>query len=259
METDEVLNLLKRVSAAVIEPRHRALADHQIKEKNPGDLVTVADREAEILITEELQRAYPDAVIVGEEATAEDPTLESAPVNVEHCFTVDPVDGTANFVKGNDDFAVMCAELKHGQPIRSWIWQPMYGAAYVGERGKGVTCNGERLSVPERDITSPRVVTSRPEKASAAKGYRIGNTKWSCGIDYPAMITGEWDVAIYRGAKPWDHAPGMLMVTELGGVLIDMAGEPYLLGADYPEGIIAAATPQLARSVGRDLAGMFAD
>lgn len=59
METQAILDLMRRVAAEVIEPRFRALADDEVHEKNPGDLVTVADREAEVLITAELRRAYP--------------------------------------------------------------------------------------------------------------------------------------------------------------------------------------------------------
>ena len=56
----------------MITPRFRSLTDAQIDEKRPGDLVTVADREAEELITAALLAAYPDAVVLGEEAYAGD-------------------------------------------------------------------------------------------------------------------------------------------------------------------------------------------
>ena len=51
VETDEVLDLLREVAEEVINPRFRSLDSDEIAEKNPGDLVTVADREAEVLIT----------------------------------------------------------------------------------------------------------------------------------------------------------------------------------------------------------------
>ena len=72
MDTDEVLTLLREVADEVVNPRFRTLTDDQIAEKNPGDLVTVADREAEVRITAALQAAYPDALVLGEEATAAD-------------------------------------------------------------------------------------------------------------------------------------------------------------------------------------------
>ena len=73
MDSEAVLKLIRDVAEEVVNPRFRALADHQIQEKNPGDLVTVADREAEELLTRALTAAYPDAVVLGEEAYAGDP------------------------------------------------------------------------------------------------------------------------------------------------------------------------------------------
>ncbi len=73
MDTDAVLRLMQEVAAEVIDPRFRSLSEGEIDEKGPGDLVTAADREAEVLITRVLRAAYPDAVILGEETYAEQP------------------------------------------------------------------------------------------------------------------------------------------------------------------------------------------
>ena len=70
LSTEAVLELLQSVAAEVITPRFRSLSSAQIDEKKPGDLVTVADHESEELITQALLDAYPDAVVLGEEAYA---------------------------------------------------------------------------------------------------------------------------------------------------------------------------------------------
>ena len=113
-------------------------------EKNPGDLVTVADREAEELITARLTAAYPDAVVLGEEAHAADHSLMDRYLAAEHAFTVDPVDGTKNFVHGSPDHAVMVAETLAGETVRAWIWQPEHEVAWVAERARapGATASG---------------------------------------------------------------------------------------------------------------------
>ena len=115
LTTGEVLRLLQDVAAEVITPRFRSLSGDQITEKNPGDLVTVADREAEVRITAALQHAYPDALVLGEEATASDDSVEERFRQADHAFTVDPVDGTKNFVAGSPLHAVMAAELRDGE------------------------------------------------------------------------------------------------------------------------------------------------
>ena len=69
-----MLGMLQEVADEVINPRFRSLESGQIHEKAPGDLVTDADREAEVVITARLRAAFPDAVVLGEEAFAGDPT-----------------------------------------------------------------------------------------------------------------------------------------------------------------------------------------
>src|SRR3954468_18029039 len=110
VDTEAVLRLLQDVAEEVVNPRFRSLSSGEIHEKGPGDLVTAADREAEQLITAALRAAYPDAVILGEEAYAGRSALLHEFWAADHAFTVDPVDGTKNFVAGSRDHAVMVGE-----------------------------------------------------------------------------------------------------------------------------------------------------
>ena len=242
MQTDDVLTLLQDVAEEIIKPRFRTLAAEEIAEKNPGDLVTVADREAEVRITEALLRAYPDALVLGEEASADDPKLMARFQSADQAFTVDPVDGTKNFVHGSPDHAVMVAELRGGEVVRSWIWQPQHELAYVAERGGGAWENGRRLLRPPlgddlRGVTSRRTWVGR-----AVGALRALDLTWvCCGVDYPKLIEGAADYALYRRAKPWDHAPGSLLLTEAGGFVGTFDGSPYRPRLDPPLGLIAAA------------------
>ncbi|MCT3012353.1 inositol monophosphatase, partial [Propionibacterium freudenreichii] len=67
MDTDQVLGIIKQVSADIVEPRFRALHEDEIDSKAPGDYVTVADREAERALSQQLRAGARDAVVVGEE------------------------------------------------------------------------------------------------------------------------------------------------------------------------------------------------
>jgi fructose-1,6-bisphosphatase/inositol monophosphatase family enzyme len=260
VETDAVLTLLKDVAAEVIDPRFRALASAQISHKGPGDLVTVADREAEVLITDALEAAYPGAVVLGEEATAADASVLERFGAAEHAFTVDPVDGTKNFVAGSPDHAVMVAELRGGDVVRSWIWQPQHEVAYVAERGAGAWRNGERLVRPPlRDAV--RGVTSRRTWIGRALGtLRALDLTWvCCGVDYPQLVEGGADYALYTGTKPWDHAPGSLLLSETGGHIGTFGGAPYRPQEPEPRGLLAAAdraTYDLVQGLVPSLPGM---
>jgi fructose-1,6-bisphosphatase/inositol monophosphatase family enzyme len=228
LSTDDVLRMLQQVAADVIEPRFRDLSDDEIDEKNPGDYVTAADREAEEVITAALLQAYPQAVVLGEEAYADDPDLMSRYDAAEHAFTVDPVDGTKNFVHGSPDHAVMLSEVVAGRTERAWVWQPQHGTSYVAERGAGTWRNGERLTRPPA-ADPPQGVTSR----RGWIGRRLGDlpplelTWVCCGVDYPHLVEGDCDFIVYGKPKPWDHAPTSLLLTEAGGYVGDLDGEDY--------------------------------
>ncbi len=259
METDEVLTLLREVAEEVINPRFRTLEDDQIAEKNPGDLVTVADKEAEVLITAALQAAYPGALVLGEEASSADDHLVERFYAADHSFTVDPVDGTKNFVKGSPDHAVMASEIRGGQVVRAWIWQPQHEAAYVAERGAGAYRNGVRLDRPPSSADL-RGVTSRRRWIGRALGaLKALDLTWvCCGIDYPKLVEGEADYALYRQAKPWDHAPGSLLLAEAGGFVGTFDGQAYDAQRGIPPGLVAAgdrATYDLVQGLLEDLPG----
>lgn len=241
MDTDAITTVLQQVAAEVITPRFRSLTESEVHEKGPGDLVTVADHEAEVLITAALQGAYPSAVVLGEEATAADPGLLDRFAAAAHSFTVDPVDGTKNFVNGSPDHAVMAAELRDGVVVRSWIWQPQHELAYVAELGAGAYCNGTRLTVSPAS-GSPRGRTSRRSWVgrSVADHPPLTLTWASCGIDFPHLVEGDVDYLYYAGTKPWDHAPGALLVTEAGGAVGTLHGGAYDPRYESRDGMVAA-------------------
>lgn len=226
-----MLSLMQDVAEQVINPRFRALQDHQITEKNPGDLVTVADHESEVLITAALTAAYPDAVVLGEEAHAQDPALLDRFNAAPHAFTVDPVDGTKNFVNGSPDHAVMIGEVRGGVVVRGWIWQPQHDAAYVAERGAGAYLNGRRLTmaVPASDNHQPPYRTARRAWVGRElPGLGTLELTWACcGVDYPHLIAGDARALVYNHSKPWDHLAGSLLVQESGGWIGGNDGQPF--------------------------------
>lgn len=228
MDTRAVLTLLQEAADTYINPRFEALASHEVIEKNPGDLVTVADREAEVFITAELQKAYPDALIVGEEAVAADPSILDKIPDAEHWFTVDPVDGTKNFVHHSPDHGVMVAEMRGGDIVRSWMWQPQHGHSYVAEKGQGAFVDGERLR-PRTVGDEPKGVTSRMARVGESlDGLPPLELSWvCCAVDYPQIAAGGADYILYVTTKPWDHAPGALFIREAGGVSAYADGAPY--------------------------------
>ncbi|MEZ0092995.1 inositol monophosphatase [Streptacidiphilus sp. EB129] len=249
---DAVTGILSEAAEAAILPRFRALAEGEVTEKSPGELVTVADREAEDLISRRL-RTLLDAPVVGEEATAADPGLVAALREAPAAWLVDPLDGTANFVAGRPEYAVMAALVRAGETVAAWIVQPAEGRAYVAERGAGAWRDGTRIrrTPAPADPSELRgaVLTrfldpvARARVAAAAPRFaELGPGTGCAGVDYPRVLDGGQDFVLFHRTLPWDHAPGTLLLTEAGGLAQRPDGTPYR-PTDDRTGLLATADP----------------
>ncbi len=198
----------------------------------PGDLVTIADIEAEHALTP-LLREIEDIPVVGEEATAEDPTLPDVLGEADAAWTVDPVDGTWNFAHGRADYAVMVAHVVEGDTHAGWILQPETGDLIDGVVGGGAQVTSRAghtraLSAPTgpvRPLNKLRgmVVTrfTPPELKERVEAMLPGlgghtTPRMCAGWDYWDLLTGDVDFLVYSRAKPWDHAPGAAICTAAG-------------------------------------------
>lgn len=250
MWIDEVTGILCEAAEVAILPRFRALAAGEVAEKSPGELVTVADREAEELISRRL-RGVLDAPVVGEEATAGDPGLISALREAPAAWLVDPLDGTANFVAGRLEYAVMAALVWGGETVAAWIVRPAEDRVYVAERGSGAWRDGVRVH-REPAPTGPARLrgaaltrfldppTKAWVEAAAPRFAALGPGTACAGVDYPRLLDNEQDFILFQRTLPWDHAPGTLLLTEAGGTARRPDGTPYR-PADNRNGLLNTA------------------
>ncbi|MEO6432401.1 MAG: inositol monophosphatase family protein [Sphingomicrobium sp.] len=249
MLIDDVADLLKEVSSEVILPRFQRLGEGDVFEKTPGDVVTVADRESDALITTALLKLRPGSRVVGEEACAADCTILQGLDNGS-VWLVDPLDGTANFAAGRGPFSVMVALLNDGEPILSWMLAPISGEMCVAERGSGAVVNGTRLVTTEPDPADLRgafLTKFMPEEVSKRVGASsIGLATLPgllcAGAEYPAVAKGDRHFAVFWRTYPWDHAPGMLFLEEAGGAVRRPGGQRYSVASEE-NGLVLARTP----------------
>jgi fructose-1,6-bisphosphatase/inositol monophosphatase family enzyme len=244
VQIDQVSDLLKDVAERLVLPRFTQVCSGEPTAFSPSMMAAIADREAEVEISQRLRAADPAALVIGEQAVFADPQILDELPSADHVWVVDPVDGTRNFSKGIPDFAVMVAELRHGQTVRSWIWQPVHELLYVAELGSGVSCNGSAL----RAVASPRTVplgaTYLAMPGEDAATVELIRSWGSCGVDYPNLVTGELDFLCYRSLFPWDHLPGGLMVTEMNGRIAANTGQDYRPGV-IARWLLAASSAEL--------------
>jgi len=135
---DWLIDLLARTADAEIMTRFRRLGSEDVRQKTSAtDLVTEADVNAERVITAALKQRYPDALVVGEEAHAEDPSVLPQLGDAELAFVIDPVDGTINFASGLPLFGVMLAVVVKGETVAGIIYDPVGRDCLIGLRGAG--------------------------------------------------------------------------------------------------------------------------
>lgn len=231
---------------AEIRPRFRALKDSEIDLKGPNDYVTDADKLAEIFLTRRL-REIIDAPVVGEEATALDPTLPDILADAAAAWVVDPVDGTYHFVHGSQTYAVMVAYMESGVAIAGWILHPESGDLYIGVRGEGATLNGSSIA-PRivgdhtsagrtlgflKGAASARFVDASLRDALRAGQESIGEAvepRMCAGWDYADLLTGRTDYLLFSRTHAWDHAPGAAIVREAGFAVRRIDGSEYMPG-----------------------------
>ncbi|MEM9285841.1 MAG: inositol monophosphatase [Pseudomonadota bacterium] len=237
-KTDEVEALLREASEMFIMPRFRALGDEEVVEKEgPMDLVTVADREAELFLTPQLEALVPGSKVIGEEAVSQGVTSADLLLEDRDLWLVDPVDGTYNFVQGSDRFGVMVAFLRGGQPVMSWILLPVDGRCVIAQKGAGALLGGEamvpRRGVPFSQATGDysRTYVDEPYRSifDAGAAHSAGTHQGRCSAHgYTELARGLQDYFVQYIMTPWDHAPGQLIVEETGGRFALMpSGERY--------------------------------
>ena len=249
----DVHKLMRAVSKRAILPRYRSLAEDEIVEKTHDDLVTIADREAEAILAERLARLLPEAAIVGEEACAADPAVFDR-LGGDLCWIVDPLDGTNNFAAGNPPFGILIALAERGETIAGWIYDCLSGRFCHAAQGRGAFVDGERILARETGAEPPLAANSliylTPERREAVRTaiephYTLVDIPRCAAEQYPRLILGQNDVAIFERTLPWDHAAGALLVNEAGGKVARPDGSPYRIDEHARRGMIGAASARL--------------
>jgi myo-inositol-1(or 4)-monophosphatase len=183
-----------------------------------------------------LRQRYPAAGILAEESGESGSSL--APLR----FVVDPLDGTTNYAHGLPHFAVNVAAMDAAGVVAGATLDPVRGELFLAARGEGATLNGSPIAVsstPElqravlctgfpydvhQNYEMPlRIFGEYMRRARAIR--RMG----SAALDLAYVACGRFDGFWEMRLKPWDLAPGLLLVTEAGGIVNDFdAGDRIL-------------------------------
>lgn len=264
VDPNSVAAIIRDVAQTIVLPRFQTLERHEISEKGPGDLVTIADQESEEALTARLADLLPGSLVVGEEATAASSAVLARLSDERPVWVIDPVDGTHNFAHGDPVFAMIIA-LVIGETTRAgWIYLPIDDDMAVVEEGAGAWIGDTRLQVDTPgdlgglvgginyglfDKTEKAAVRARCDAFKECRNLRCS------GRDYVDLSRGRRHFAYSRQLKPWDHAAGVLMHQEAGGYSARAEDEsPYRL-IDPGTGLLVAPNRDLWHRIRAHLHG----
>lgn len=256
IDPDKISNYIRAAAAEKITPRFRQLKEHEISTKSgPTDLVTIADIEAEEMLTGIFKDLIVGSHVVGEEAVSKGEIDMSLLATQEgYVWVIDPVDGTGNFAGGNEKFGCIVALVKGGQTIQSWILDIPQDDMAIAEQGSGVEINGVLVTYPimTAPLKDTRGFISRkflPQKMRDelrdVLDEQFGNveTYMCCAHEYLDILKGESFFSMYSRIRPWDHLAGAMMLNEAGGYVRKWDGSKYKPG-DERGGLICTDTDE---------------
>lgn len=207
-----------------------------ITKKGPGDFVSQADKKAEDILYRELERARPGYTFRMEESGT------VAGQDLTHCWHIDPLDGTTNFLHGIPQFAVSVGLEREGALVAGVVYNPMTDDMYVAEKGQGAFHNNRRMRVTMTKEPADALIAIGIPHIGKAGGpqflrelavlmSRFGGQRrmGAAALDLAGVAGGLYDGYYERGLNSWDIAAGIVLVREAGGFISDVKGGQDML------------------------------
>jgi myo-inositol-1(or 4)-monophosphatase len=242
----------RHIAAAALANEAAALASSYFQDrarmgtkmKGFQDFVTEADGAVEDLLRRRIAETFPADGFLGEEGGGS---------NSDNLWIVDPIDGTANFARGEPHWAVSIGFVRQGVPEIGVLAMPTLNELFAARRGHGATRNGEPIRVSGIDDMRTAAVeigwSARRSTASyiglVAKVMEMGATvkrsaSGALGMAWAAC--GRVDAYLELHINSWDVAAGIVLAREAGAVVNDFFRDDWLDDGNP----ILVATPALA-------------
>ena len=213
------------------------LAEIVITHKAPGDVISAIDDEAQTLIRDVVMRAFPGHGFVGEKGGGDAELL----VDGRPVWVVDPLDGTANYLRGYPQYAVSIALVEAGEPRVGVIYDPCRNEFFGAIRGRGAVLNGVPIRCgAHRAPIESLAATVFPKPASARmpvymaelgrmlRAFAGVRRSGSMALELAYLAAGRIDAFWAHDMGAWDAAAGTLLLREAGALIHARDGEPVL-------------------------------
>jgi fructose-1,6-bisphosphatase/inositol monophosphatase family enzyme len=256
---DFIVNILINVNKKIILNYYNKLAPKDIDIKSSADdFVSIADKKSEDYITEKLSNFLDSTKIIGEESAFLDRNKFLSLLSEPLLWVIDPIDGTKNYINGNENFCSMISLVKDSFPIASFIYKPLQRQFIYAFKDTGAfildvdTKVSTKLNLeldPLNQITGSGGTKGIPEvfRKSVLNNLRSYTKRvfiGSAGIETMMLVTNKIQFIFHGRVTPWDHSPLDLIIKEAGGsVYMARLKEEFNIKSKGP--ILAATNSQI--------------
>ena len=233
-----------RRAGQVINRASLDIGQLKVSTKQQSDYVTEVDKLAESAIIDMLRETYPQHAILAEESGS------SGQVDAEYQWIIDPLDGTTNFIHGFPQYAVSIGLAHRGVLTQAVVYDTTRNELFTATKGGGAFLNEKRIRVSKRTKLEECLIgTGFPyrsfthidaylaifrELTQKTSGLRRPG---AASLDLAYVAAGRLDGFWEFGLGPWDMAAGALLISEAGGLVGDLNGEPnYLTSGNFVGG-----------------------
>lgn len=243
---DEVADIAAQAGALAVSRWGTGFETH---DKADGSPVCAVDLEVDRFLKERLGALLPGAGWLSEE-TADDP----ARLACDRVWVVDPIDGTRDYIRGREGFAISVALVERGRVVLAVLDAPARYERWRATLGDGAWRNGARLAASTRaELTGARVPADALAKADRGVFQAVAKPN-SIALRIAMVAAGEADlVATLRWGNEWDIAAAALIASEAGAAVSDALGQPLAFNQPKPRafGVLATARGVHAAAVAR--------
>jgi 3'(2'), 5'-bisphosphate nucleotidase len=232
IDVQDIVTIAKEAGDAIMQIYKQ---DFEVEYKQDNSPLTLADKKANDIIETSLNQLSVNFPILSEEGE-EVPYKDRK--HWEYFWLVDPLDGTKEFVKKNDEFTVNIALIHKDTPVLGVVYAPALDVCYWAKQDEGAFKDGQKLPLKTKEQRNTyKIVVSRSHMSDDTQAFidAIDTNKEkelvSIGSSLKICLVAEGEADIYPRLGPtmeWDTGAAHAIVNESEKILQKYKGNNYL-------------------------------
>lgn len=243
---DILINIIKEAGTILVDAYNGNAENGVIEKSGDANFVTEYDVKTQDFLISQIKEAIPDAEFIAEEKDNDSSALE-----VDHCFIIDPIDGTTNFIHDYKQSAISVAMFSRGVAVFGAVYDPYLDELFYAVKNSGAYLNGKKIKVSERPVDKAVIsygTSPYYKKELGAKTFSMCKDVFdvvadvrrtgSAALDLAYVAAGRTEGFFEFRLSPWDIAAGSVLISEAGGIITDMCGNS--IDFSRPSHVLAA-------------------